>query len=114
MGTFSLPGTKKDLLKIERDVMPVEYAALWRELALAYHLLETDDGRRCPDKCGLRSIQLCRLVKLRKDLLKSDAFEETRRGRCGARRVRGFMEASLPLASTVLVVLQFGIGDGSS
>ena len=43
MGTFSSLRVwdEKDLLKIERDVMPVEYAALWRELALAYHLLET-------------------------------------------------------------------------
>lgn len=44
MGTFSSLRVwdEKDLLKIDRDVMPVEYASLWRELALAYHLLETE------------------------------------------------------------------------
>ena len=92
MGTFSSLRVwdEKDLLKIERDVMPVEYAALWRELALAYHLLETEASELKAGDAVLISaangavgqilIQLCRLVKLRTLCIvrKSDAFEDTK------------------------------------
>ena len=92
MGTFSSLRVwdEKDLLKIERDVMPVEYAALWRELALAYHLLETEASELKAGDAVLISaangavgqilIQLCRLVKLRTLCVvrKSDTFEDTK------------------------------------
>jgi len=65
---------EKDTLKIPVDLMPVEYAAMMRELCVAYRLLEDYGDLRPGDTVILNGangsigqvvIQLCHLLKLR-------------------------------------------------
>lgn len=65
---------EKDVIKIPADLMPVEYAAMMREMCVAYRLLE-DFGTLKPgdsvilnaanSTVGTCVIQLCRMLKLR-------------------------------------------------
>jgi len=65
---------EKDLLKMPVDLMPLEYAAMMREMCVAYRLLE-DHGNLKPgdsvilnaanSTIGTLIIQLCRMLKLR-------------------------------------------------
>ena len=65
---------EKDTLKIPVDLMPIEYAAMSRELCVAYRLLEDHGDLKPGDTVILNSanstvgqvvIQLCHLLKLR-------------------------------------------------
>ncbi|KAK3281133.1 hypothetical protein CYMTET_11062 [Cymbomonas tetramitiformis] len=90
MGTWrSLTVWKeKDVLKMPVDLMPLEYAAMMRELCVAYRLLE-DHGTLKPgdsvilnganSTIGTIIIQLCRMMKLRTVALLRDSgdFEKT-------------------------------------
>lgn len=65
---------ERDVLKLPPDLMPVEYAAMMREMCVAYRLLE-DNGSLKPgdgvilnaatSTVGCCVIQLCRMLKLR-------------------------------------------------
>ena len=64
---------EKDTLKIPVDLMPIEYAAMSRELCVAYRLLEDHGDLKPGDTVILNSanstvgqvvIQLCHLLKL--------------------------------------------------
>ena len=78
---------EKDLLRVPADVMPLEQAALLREMVTAYRLLE--DAALKPGDCvvlnaangtvGQLLIQLCRLLRLRAVGVISDEsdFEKT-------------------------------------
>lgn len=78
---------EKDLLKIPTECMPLEQAALMREMVTAYRLLE--DASLKPGDCvilnaangtvGQLLIQLCRMLRLRAVAVISDAsdFEKT-------------------------------------
>ena len=76
MGTWrSLAVWKeKDLMKMPADMMPMEYAAMMRELCTAYRLLEDHGGLHPGDAVilnaangavGTAVIQLCSILKLR-------------------------------------------------
>ena len=61
-------------MKIPADLMPVEYAATWREMCVAYRLLEDSPELRPGDAVvvngangavGAATLQLCALLKLR-------------------------------------------------
>lgn len=79
---------EKDLLKMPVDLMPIEYAAMMREMCVAYRLLE-DHGNLKPgdsvilnaanSTIGTLIIQLCRMLKLRAIAIVRDGgdFEKT-------------------------------------
>ena len=76
LGTWRSLATLKEkhLMKIPADLMPVEYAATWREMCVAYRLLEDSPELRPGDAVvvngangavGAATLQLCALLKLR-------------------------------------------------
>ena len=76
LGTWRSLATlrEKDLMKIPADLMPVEHAATWREMCVAYRLLEDSPELRPGDAVvvngangavGAATLQLCALLKLR-------------------------------------------------
>ena len=66
---------EKDYLVVPKEIMPLEYMALHRELALAYHLMESSAKQLKPGDAliinaangavGQTLVQLCRLMNIR-------------------------------------------------
>lgn len=76
MGTWrSLAAWReRDVLKMPADLMPLEYAAMLREMCVAYRLLEDNGSLKPGDSVilnaanstvGTTVLQLCRMLKLR-------------------------------------------------